>query len=139
LSVLMNSSTWTAPPSKQATKATTMTTTTTTTSTTTTPLPTLFEDSDLDFGDFPELPDFNDESVVETKVVVTKQESGFESWSTYFNNFTTEKKIIIATTVPSLIVVIGLVVLVLGCCFYKCNWCRQNVEKKEKDLEVILI
>ena len=55
----------------------------------------------------------------------------------FFRTLSTKQKITLATTIPSLIVVVSLGVLIVGCCFYKHKRLPEN--DKENDLEVLLI
>jgi hypothetical protein len=83
-----------------------------------------------------------DEEEVQTNDVVSNtvpdvRYNVVEEWSKYFGNLSTKQKIVIATTVPSLILLTLFAVGIGACCFYR----RQQTQpdNNEEDVEVILI
>ena len=97
------------------------------------------EDFDTDFDEFPALPAFGDEiesGVQEESAKSDGSVGAVERFRKFFADMTTEQKIIIATTIPSIIVVVMLCVLVLAYAF-ACK--RPDNTSDEEDLEVILI
>ena len=108
--------------------------TTTTTTTTTLPptllIPTMFSESDEEFDNFPSLPDFPIE--ITAVVEATTTQTAFDSIKNWFRS--TNQEILMATTIPSLIVFVMLLVVICGYCFYKKRSTVQN-----ENVEVILI
>ena len=108
--------------------------TTTTTTTTTLPptllIPTMFSESDEEFDNFPSLPDFPIE--ITAVVEATTTHTAFDSIKNWFRS--TNQEILMATTIPSLIVFVMLLVVICGYCFYKKRSTVQN-----ENVEVILI
>jgi hypothetical protein len=115
----------------------TIQTTSTTTTSTTTPIPTIFEsDFDSEFDNFPELPAFELEEKKEEKENaevnsgVTAQ-SIFDVVARWFES--TNNQILIATLVPSLIVVVLLMIVFCGYC---CGDRSTSTTGQNVDLEV---
>lgn len=115
----------------------TIQTTSTTTTSTTTPIPTIFEsDFDSDFDNFPELPAFRFEEKKEEKDNAevnsgVTAKSIFDVVARWFES--TNNQILIATLVPSLIVVVLLMIVFCGYCCGDRSTTGQNI-----DLEVII-
>ena len=103
--------------------------TTTTTTTTTLPptlIPTMFSESDEEFDNFPSLPDFPIEitAVVVATTATDTTQTAFDSIKNWFRS--TNQEILMATTIPSLIVFVMLLVVICGYCFYKKRSTVQN-------------
>ena len=113
--VVFNLTTTTPTTKTSAIEQTTLTTTTT--STTTTPTTAIFDVQDSDFEEFPELPDFFDAT------------PPIQPTSFWLN---TNHQIIMASTIPTMVVLVLLAVCILGFCYYKtCCRCGKKEEKVE--------
>lgn len=101
-------------------------------------MPTIFIEDD-DFNNFPEMPRFDEEPeeiVLDSGIAVVGNDQA-NNWVEWFNSFsplTTQQKITLATTIPSLVVLVMFAVIIGGCCFY-----RRSRPQANGDVEVILI
>ena len=136
VSPFKTTTTTTTKPITTTSTSTTSSTTTTSPTTTTTPAPEIGF-SEVDFENFPDLPDFDDNYVeLQSGVTSVSAENGStiaSDWLKVLNNLSTDQKIVLVTTIPAIVMLIVVFCVIVGV-----GSCRQQRQAND-DVEVILI